>query len=307
MKTPAGLGVIFFATLVSVIVRQTALAVTTNFTAVADTGLWAGAPDNNLGHNSFVPIGTSTSGHIGRGLVRFDLSAIPTNATINSATLTLKIGINQAGASAVNVHRMLPGWTEGTGNGFARGSAAGFGRSALAGEPTWNRRASPGTMWTAPGGLAGTDFQAAATATAAPASSSLTFSSAGLTADVQLFVSNPTTNSGWLFKHSVEGSGGARRISTREDTLNAPKLLVNYTVATPAMPPIIFGEALLGKAIRFSFIAQSNLTYAVESLDTLGSTNWTVLTSIAAQPTNTVIDVTNSISSSQQYFRVRTP
>ena len=63
----------------------------------------------------------------------------------------------------------------------------------------------------------------------------------------------------------------------------------------------------MGNAILFSFIAQSNLTYAVESLDTLGTTNWTVLTSLAAQPTNTVINVTNTISSSQLYFRVRTP
>jgi hypothetical protein len=202
---------------------------------------------------------------------------------------------------------MLQGWIEGTGSGFAKMSAGGFGSPALAGEPTWNRRASPGTMWGAPGGLAGTDFVAAATATAAPASSSLTFSSAGLKADVQLFVSNTATNFGWLFKQSVEGSGGARRIATREDALNAPKLLVNYTVSASAMPPTIFGEVQVGNAIRFSFSAQSNLTYAVESGDTLGSTNWTVLSSIAAQPTNTVIDVTNTISSPQRYFRVRTP
>jgi len=142
---------------------------------------------------------------------------------------------------------------------------------------------------------------------AAPASSSLAFSSAGLTADVQLFVSNPATNFGWLFKQSVEGSGGARRIATREDALNAPKLLVIYTVSTPALPPTIFGEALVSNAIRFSFTAQSNLTYVLESRDTLATTNWTVLSSIAAQPTDTVINITNTISSPQRYFRVRTP
>jgi len=307
MKAPARLVVSFFATLVSVIGHQPALAVTTNLTAAADTGLWTGAPDNNLGHNSFLPIGTSNLGLIGRGLVRFDLSAIPPNATINSATLTLQIVLNRAGASTVNVHRMMQDWIEGTGSGFVRGSPAGFGSPAMAGEPTWNRRASPGTMWGGPGGLAGTDFIAAATAMAAPASSSLAFSSAGLTADVQLFVSNPATNFGWLFKQSVEGSGGARRIATREDALNAPKLLVIYTVSTPALPPTIFGEALVSNAIRFSFTAQSNLTYVLESRDTLATTNWTVLSSIAAQPTDTVINITNTISSPQRYFRVRTP
>jgi hypothetical protein len=307
MKTPARLVVSFFATLVSVIGHQPALAVTTNLTAVADTGLWSAAPGNNLGRNTFVPIGTSrTANNTGRGLIRFDLSAIPPNATINSATLTMVVTMDYAGSSTVSVQRMLKSWVEGTGSGFVSGMSQSFGRPALSGEPTWNRRASPSTLWGASGGLAGTDFVTAPTATAGPASSKLTFSSAGLAADVQLFVSNAATNFGWLFKQTVE-NGGARRISTREDTLNAPKLLVNYTVATPAMPATIFGEALVGNAIRFSFNAQSNLTYAVESLDTLGSTNWTVLTSIAAQPTNTVINVTNTISSSERYFRVRTP
>jgi hypothetical protein len=307
MKAPSKLVTSLFSTLVSVTGHQSVLALTTNLTSVADTGLWAGAPANNLGHNTYVPIGTSTSGHIGRGLVRFDLSVIPTNATINSATLTLRIGVNQAGANTVKVHRMLQGWIEGTGSGFMKLSAEDFGSPALAGEPTWNRRASPDTTWGTAGGLAGTDFVAVASATAAPASSSLTFSSAALTADVQLFVSNTATNFGWLFKPSVEGSGGARRIATREDTLNAPKLLVNYTVSTFAVQPSIFGEALVDNAIRFSFNAQSNLTYAVESGDTPGTTNWTVLNSIPAQLTNTVIDVTNTISSPQRYFRVRTP
>ena len=63
----------------------------------------------------------------------------------------------------------------------------------------------------------------------------------------------------------------------------------------------------MGDAIRFSFGAQSNFTYAVESLDTLSTTNWTVFSSIAAQPTNTVINIINTISSTQRYFRVRTP
>jgi hypothetical protein len=290
-----------------VIGHQQALAITTNLTAVADTGLWAGAPDNNLGHNLFVPVGDSNNGHIGRALVRFDLSAVPHNASINSAMLTLQIVLDNAGASSVNVHRMLQGWVEGTGSGFTEGSAAGFGSPALAGEPSWNSRASPGTLWGAPGGLARTDFIAAATATAAPASSSLTFSSAGLKADAQLFVSNPSTNFGWLIKLSIEVSGGARRIAMREDAPNAPTLLLNYTVPTLATPPTIFDEALVGNAIRFSFNAQSDLTYAVELQDTLGTTNWTVLSSIAAQPTNTVINVTNTISSSPRYFRVRTP
>jgi len=307
MKAPAGLVLSFSIALISGMGHQEAAATTTNLTAVADTGLWQGAPDHNLGHNSFLPIGTSNNHNTGRGLLMFNLSAIPPNATVNNATLTLQVGTSRASANAVEVHRMLRAWIEGTGSGFVQASPGGFGSPALTGEPTWNKRASPSTAWGAPGALAGADFVAAASATTNPASSRLTFSSAGLTADVQLFISNPSTNFGWLFKQSVEGSGGARRIATREDTLNAPKLVLTYTVPTTATPPTISGVALVSNAIRFSFSAESNRTYAVESSDALGTTNWTVLTSIPAQPTNAVINVTNTISSPQRSFRVRTP
>src|SRR5579859_4914877 len=101
MNPQARLVVTFFAILVSAIGHQAARAATTNLTAVADTGLWSGAAANNLGRNTFLPIGVSQNLHTGRGLIRFDLSAIPPNATINSATLTFQILMDYAGASSM--------------------------------------------------------------------------------------------------------------------------------------------------------------------------------------------------------------
>ena len=79
------------------------------------------------------------SGHEKRTLVRFDLSSIPTNATIASAGLTLtKIGGTAAAARNISVHRLTNDWTENTLN-------------DVNGEASWNRRKT-GVNWAKSGG-----------------------------------------------------------------------------------------------------------------------------------------------------------
>src|SRR5258708_1699467 len=69
----------------------------TNLHPVADTALFETSPDNNLGGWTNFPAG-KTSGQPPlsppkrcRGLIRFDLTLIPTNATVTSATLTVQV------------------------------------------------------------------------------------------------------------------------------------------------------------------------------------------------------------------------
>ena len=74
----------------------------------ADTGLFQNAPNNNLGAQGFMPVGVTSLGSKTRGLVRFDFAGkIPTNAVINSATLTLRVVRDHAGSLSVDLHRML--------------------------------------------------------------------------------------------------------------------------------------------------------------------------------------------------------
>src|SRR5438876_2299482 len=88
------------------------------------------------------------SGHEKRTLVRFDLSSIPTNATIASAGLTLtKIGGTAAAARNISVHRLTNDWTENTLN-------------DVNGEASWNRRKT-GVNWAKSGG----DFASAGEST----------------------------------------------------------------------------------------------------------------------------------------------
>ena len=287
---------------------QYSAAETTNLIAIADTGLWHGAPNNNLGHETFMPVGTSmVGGHVGRGLIKFDLSAIPDTATINSATLTLTIVLDRSGLE-MSVHRMLRSWIEGVGiGGPTTGQPGSIGSPAQTGEPTWNLRAQPSTSWGAAGSLAGVDFVSAASASGTPVGATLTFSSAGLTADVQRFFANAGTNFGWLIKNTGEGSGGARRVATREDSANAPVLIVDYSLPAPPMSPTIFDVALNENQIRFSFNAEADRTYTIEARDSLSATSWSTVTNIPAQPVNSTIDFTNAISSDERYFRIKTP
>src|SRR5512136_209316 len=76
-------------------------AAVTNLAVVADTFIDSAAPDNNAGANPWFDAGTDGTGGVRRGLLRFDLSAIPAGATITSATLQLTI-IKVPAAGPVN-------------------------------------------------------------------------------------------------------------------------------------------------------------------------------------------------------------
>ena len=108
-----------------------------------------------------------------------------------------------------------------------------------------------------------------------------------------------------------EAPATGKLVGSREDPdpAHTPRLIVNYSVAStpPPAQPVLFATALVGNGIRFSFNAESNRTYAVEFRNSLTSGTWNVLTNIAAQPVASTIHITNVISSTERYFRARTP
>jgi hypothetical protein len=211
---------------------------------VADTSLFQFMPDNNLGAQTFLPIGvTGTFGAFTRlrGLVRFDLSQIPANATVSNATLTVRVVFSAGGANtAFDLHRMLQPWIEGNKSG-GPDKMGNLGALATDGEPDWNHRQHPSVAWGSAGGAAGVDYVSTATAsiTVTPPSSYI-FSNATVTADVQRWVTNAASNFGWMIKSRNETSaaaGTAKRFGSREDDPNAPVLTVTFSA--PAAPPTI--------------------------------------------------------------------
>jgi len=273
----------------------------TNLVPVADTSLLESNPDNNLGALSSIPAGTTAQGR-SRALFKFDLSGIPSGAGITAVELTVSAvseNLSQHPGSIFAFHRLLRDWGEGT------GSVNNNGDPATTNTANWNNRFHPVTPWSTPGGAAGVDYVASFSATNfIDALTNYTFgSTTGLVADVQLWMNNPGTNFGWIFLSQSEATTfTVRRFASREDAARFPVLIVHYIPA-----PVISPVSVSGNQIHFSFPAQSNRTYTVETRSGIIDGNWVVLTNIPAQFATTIIEVNDPITNLTGFYRVRSP
>ncbi len=178
---------------------------------------------------------------------------------------------------------------------------------------TWNSRLSPVTPWESGGVSGSTDASADASSSISVSGfGSYTFSSTpNLVANVQLWVTNSSANFGWLLISQNEVSfQTARHFGSRENSANAPLLTINYTLPSPPASTnmVLTGLVQIGNEFRFSFTAESNRAYTVESLTSLSNTNWATVTNFASTNVMVTRIVTNNIlTSTNQFFRVKTP
>lgn len=188
-----------------------------------------GSLSNGSGNAFFA--GQNDNGLIRRGIVAFDISAIPGGSTVTSVTLTLYMSRTRAQAENVTLHRALADWGEGTSH--ASGEEGG-GAPPSAGDATWIHRFYSGTLWTTPGG----DFSATASATTSVGNQSgfYSWTSAGMVTDVQTWVNNSASNFGWVVRGNEVNIKTAKRFESRQSTSSTqrPALTVVYTpVASP--------------------------------------------------------------------------
>jgi hypothetical protein len=212
-----------------------------NLTSVADNTLYevstadpAVQLSNGAGEHFYVGETGQGINNRRRGLLRFDLSAIPAGSTINSITLTLAMTRSNSGAQDIVVHRALMGWGEGTSNSNAGGTGTGGGDGVAAtpGDATWFFSTFSSQTWSAPGG----DFTAGASATTSVGTlGQYTWSGAGLIADVQQWLTNPSTNFGWLLTGNETAAATSKQFDTRESSIpaNRPVLTVDYSPRPP--------------------------------------------------------------------------
>ncbi len=205
-----------------------ALAAQIILTAVADATLIddAGQPLANGGGLLFV--GKTRDHGLRRALLRFDLSAIPAGATVQSATLNLRMDRTRSDFYQVNVHRVLASWSEGAFAPFGGGGAP-----AMAGDTTWLHRFFGATQsWATPGG----DFVATPSASTAPGFEGFDYAWSGsqLAADVQQWLDTPTANHGWIVVSDTVNVS-ARAFVSREGATPGlrPRLVVNYSEPVP--------------------------------------------------------------------------
>ncbi|MEM1411038.1 MAG: DNRLRE domain-containing protein [Pseudomonadota bacterium] len=228
-------------------------------TLVAEGTVFENEPDANGGNYPDVCIGNLMSGFMTRrGLMRYDLPAIPEGATITGVTLSMqqdRVRGMGTGPKAVTVElrRITDAWAEGVG-GLSR-RACGGGTSSATGS-TWNNQ--PSTASSLSGSLAlpttrNFDF---------------TFNSAdnapGLIADVQAWVDGEANN-GWMVSVSDEDDPdnarllevGDLNITWQTDDLGSS----SDFVINPGVNDAWFNPATAGQGFFFTVYPDSGLLF----------------------------------------------
>src|SRR5262245_17380860 len=98
---------IFLLTTLSPLLTYSA---TISLPADADTSIFQNFPGNNMGAFTDFAAGNTGNGGNSRGLIRFNLSSIPTNASITSVSVALTVtkkSVFGGAASTFNLHRAL--------------------------------------------------------------------------------------------------------------------------------------------------------------------------------------------------------
>ena len=242
-------------------------AVSVTLAPVADTFIsehFAG-PNGSAAEMVMGTQGIVANGARNRGLVKFDLSSIPTNAFIDSVSLRVNVNKFASGGegSLFHLHVVKLPWTESASTWFIR---------------------SAGQNWTAPGGAAGTDYAEVSSGnTFVGGTGATTFETTiGLVADVTAWLNSPASNYGWLIKtedESVEFTAG--RFSARENPNTSPKLTVQYTVAPP--PPQIDSVSIDGTNFCVNFQGVAGSSYVLESRAEIQSGNWSPVGGLVAE------------------------
>jgi spore coat protein A len=205
--------------------------------AVKDVTLFQSATGSlAAGAGQDVFIGVNSRGELRRALIAFDVSVLPPGSTITAASLNMVVTRTTAGPFQATTHRALANWGEGTSTASGQGGGGG---GPTTGDATWLHRFHPDQLWSSPGG----DFLAAPSATITIGGATpVSWTGAGMVADVQAWLNNPGSNFGWMVRGTETGSHTTKRLGAHEN-LNSgyrPTLVVTYT------PPPGVGACCLG-------------------------------------------------------------
>jgi hypothetical protein len=192
------------ATLVALLAPSEADADTQALTSVADAGLSELAPNTNSGAATTLKVDGDDPDPGGGDLyaaLRWDLSSIPTGATVSSATVTLNV--TNPSPQTYGVYELKKAWNEG--------------------QLTWNQAAT-GTPWATAGAKGATDRGAQIASVTPTQIAPYTFTVPASV--VQGWLNNPSSNNGILLAHTTNFDGFI--FGTKEGT-SPPKLTINYT------------------------------------------------------------------------------
>jgi Bacterial Ig domain/Cadherin-like domain/Disaggregatase related repeat len=243
--------------------------VNTTITTTKSTLIYQGSNTRNYGNCNVIEV-EGDAGFISRSLIDFDLSSIPSGATITSATLRLVHfrGFGEAGdPMTLNIKRLTKAWVEGTACDVAQ-----------AGSATWN--SAGGSNWTTAGGDFASTIYGSFIGAAADADGTV-YNSNILTLINEW--KNGTFSNFGLILDPVDPNGGDDWFDMASDdnatVANRPQLIISYTVpavcsALPTRAPLAMpDEATTPNGVPVNIATSTNDYFPVA-----GALTYTILT-----------------------------
>jgi hypothetical protein len=219
-----------------------------------------------------------------RGLLRFDLTAIPTNATVRGALLKLTVVMSPPGpaASTFYLHRALKNWD----------AAA-----------TW-QNAIAGTLWSAPGGGENVDYEAAgAPGVVEPGGVVHAFAFTNETAAVfGDWIHEPAANHGWMLISDRESAGKTARHFGSSESAKPPELTVYYS--EPPRPAVLRDVSIQTNRLVFQLTGEPGWLYEIQTRAEVNSGAWISLTNRPAGAALEPVVFEAPLSGARQFFRV---
>ncbi len=187
-----------------------------------DNSLRQDRPNDNIGGFTYLRLDGETNKSY-RTLLQFDLSSIPSTASITNANLKLVATTVRTAGSArdISVYRITNAWDEGTTT-----------TNNTVGISSWNTRAAGPITWTTAGG----DFNATAEATTSVAATG-TYNWTGGTMNslIQNWVNGTNTNNGMLLKFATEGTSNDNKdFGSKENGTAGNRPVLSFDWSSPA-------------------------------------------------------------------------
>lgn len=206
---------------------MTTFSVQPDPTAGLDTIIYMGNAMNNYGTLAYIAVGRSTAwSYLRRVLIKFDLSSIPSNAIVSSATLSLYYYSGTDGVSSTTkIYRQLKDWVES--------------------QASWNNYKTD-TAWTEAGGFHADDCEQTEIGSVTISDQTYEWKNISLTASkVQEWISGTLTNNGLLLMGAEDVNNALKYFYSSDytdDTSLRPKFEVVYTVPTSGNPHYYYAQ-----------------------------------------------------------------
>jgi hypothetical protein len=247
--------------------------------------------DTSIFSDGVNPLGTATilsgtrrNGVRDRGLLRFDFSALPTNAVIENASLRLRLIQAPRGAgpdTPFRLHRVLKPWGA---------------------EASW-AKASSNLEWATAGGAANVDYTTnGIPMTFVSGSADYSFGTTNeMAADLSAWLQNPAKNYGWFLINDREDLLATARHFGSSESGNPPELFIRYSI--PAEDPTIRGITRESTNLVFSIDGMAGWIYNLQTRQEVDRGLWTGFTNAPAGAGMAPIIITVPMTNSHQFFR----